>query len=163
MSTLKLLAQISARLFNHERNRLLKELNNILVANREFNPSMNGFYWKGVLISDMPESIKHKGNNGNLHPSLYERMEAYTRDSSKIRFDADRIKQILALVIRNCTDTQDLRDALPDCFVEIIPDIAGYQRTRPEAYTIIDNEKYYQSYNNLKTKIEFYVATRLLY
>jgi hypothetical protein len=56
-----------------------------------------------------------------------------------------------------------MRDALPNALKEFIPGAQRLERTRPEAFTLQDNPRAYSQYMKLREKIEFYIATRLLY
>ena len=46
---------------------------------------------------------------------------------------------------------------------DLVPAIARLERSRPEAYTLAENPRSYNQYMKLREKIDFYVASRLLY
>jgi hypothetical protein len=108
-------------------------------------------------------AARSRGNYSRLDPSLCDEMDAIVKERETVIRDKDRVKQALSMVLRDCYSRQDMRDALPNGLAAIIPACQGLERQRPEAFTLADNERSYKQYMNLREKIEFYVASRLLY
>lgn len=150
-------------IFAAEKKRLLRREVELVEENKKLSGPMDGFFYKGVLYSDLDHSIRARGKKGNLHPSLYEAVEAHYKDERETAFDKDRVRQALALLLKECRSLQDIRDALPNSLQDVIPGVREKQRTRPEAYTVVNNPRHYKQYLKLREKIEFYNAAKLLY
>ena len=50
-----------------------------------------------------------------------------------------QIKQGIYSLLTGCQFDHDVRDALPEAIVCMFPELANIPRTRPEAYSILDN------------------------
>jgi hypothetical protein len=112
------------------------------------------------------ESILSIDTKTNLHSSLIPAMNRFLADKSEVDFDTGRIKQALALILRDCRTRQDFRDALPNCLKDFIPEIRDLPRTREEAYTVRNDPnqlRAWNQYQRLREKIEFYAAARFIY
>lgn len=125
--------------------------------------SKDGFRYMGKIYTQLNRQSRVRGTFDRLHPSLVPEMGAIQTDRKIVEADKDRIKQALALVLRDTRSHQDMRDALPNCLKDLIPECQRLERTREEAYTLRDNPRAYSQYMMLRDKIEFYVASRLLY
>ena len=131
--------------------------------NMALGGSSDGFRYMGLVYTDLEPQMRKMGKYDRLHPSLAPELEAILAEEKTFKFDMERIKQAFALVLRDCRSFQDMRDALPNCMKDLIPEIARLERTRPEAFTLAENERSYKQYMKLREKIEFYVASRLLF
>ena len=154
---------IIARLFKAERARLAKNRFSIVKENQKLMGGIDSFLYQGRVFSELNSSIQAKGTKGNLSVSLVPQMEAYLKDKRKIDYDEGRVKQALGLLIIDCKDLQDMRDAFPDCLVDTIPEIAKLPRLREEAYNLIDKPRQYKQYMKLKPLIEMYSVSKLFY
>lgn len=90
-------------------------------------------------------------------------MMQHTKDKKEVEFDRLRVKQALALLLKDVRTAQDLRDALPNQLAEMIDQIKGMERSRPEGFTLMTDPRKIKQYQKLREKIEFYTAARLLY
>lgn len=136
---------------------LVKE-NKLLSGGRQ-----DGFFYRGILYSDLCKTIAYKGNKANVHPLLVPAMEKHVEDRKQVEFDRLLVKQTLALLFNSVRSLQDLRDALPNQLVEMIDPIKDLKRTRPEGYNLMAEPRKAKQYKKFREKIEFYTATRLLY
>ena len=151
-------------LFSTEMQRLRKRELQIVVENRKLSGSQfDGFFYQGRYYTDLDKSIASKGIKSGLHLSLAPSMEAHVRDEKEVKNDTHRVKQALALLLKDARTAQDLRDALPDQLAEMIDQIKSMPRMRPEGFTLMTDPRKYEQYRKLREKIEFYTATRLLY
>lgn len=154
---------IMARLFKAERNRLAKNIFSIVKENQKLMGPIDGFLYQGRVFSELNSAIQGKGTKGNLSVSLVPQMEAYLQDERKIDYEEGRVKQALGLLIIDCKNMQDMRDAFPNCLVDIIPEIAQLTRTREEAYNLLDKPRQYKQYMKLRPLIEMYTVSKLFY
>jgi hypothetical protein len=150
-------------LFDREEAQIKKREQAMLARHIQTGGSTDGFRHLGLVYSDLAGYSRRMGKYDRLHQSLVPEMSAILTDQKMVAADRDRIKQALAMVLRHCHSFQDMRDALPNCMKDLIPEIRNLDRTRPEAYTLEDNRRSYTQYMALREKIEFYVASRLLY
>ena len=116
-----------------------------------------------LFYTDLDRSLVAKGIKTSLHPSLVPSMERHTKDKKEVEFDRLRVKQALALLLKDVRTAQDLRDALPNQLTEMIDQIKGMERSRPEGFTLMTDPRKIKQYQKLREKIEFYTAARLLY
>ena len=123
----------------------------------------DGFFYQGQFYTDLDRSLAAKGTKTSLHPSLVPSMERHIKDKKEVEFDRLRVKQALALLLKDVRTAQDLRDALPNQLAEMIDQIKGMERSRPEGFTLMSDPRKIKQYQKLREKIEFYTAARLLY
>jgi hypothetical protein len=150
-------------IFGAELRRLRRVEVELVSQNKKLSGLSDGFFYKEVLYSDLDPSIRSRGTKGNLHPSLIPQAEAHYQDEKTIAFDRIRVKQALALLLRDCRSLQDVRDALPKSLRDGYFPIQALERTREEGFTVKDNPRAYRQYLKLRDKIEFYNASKLLY
>ena len=151
-------------LFSAETKRLQKRELDLVVKNRSLSSEhYDGFFYQGQFYTDLDRRLAAKGIKTSLHPSLVPSMEAHAKDKAEIKFDRLRVKQALALLLKDVRTAQDLRDALPNQLAEMIDQIKGMDRSRPEGFTLMTDPRKIKQYQKLREKIEFYTAARLLY
>ena len=123
-----------------------------------------GFLYEGLFykpsMSDLPLDTVKKP----LHMSLFDEMDVLLRDKAQIEVDRAQIKQSLFALTYPCSQSsQEIRDALPECLVTILPDLRLLNRADPEAWTIRDNARAMRQYERVIPRIEMYVAARMIY
>jgi hypothetical protein len=123
----------------------------------------DGFRHLGIIYSLLQAGDKARGTYGCLPVEMIPEMDQILAEQAILAADKERIRQALTLVLRDCKTFQDMRDVLPNALREYIPGAQKLDRTRPEAFTLRENPRAYSQYMKLREKIEFYVATRLLY
>lgn len=156
-------ALISA-LMKPENTRLKKRELELVKENRKISSgNFDGFFYQGSYYTDLDKSVASKGIKSGLHPSLVPSMEIHVQDVKMVKNDQHRMKQALAIVLKDCRTAQDLRDALPNQLAEMIDQIKDLPRQRPEGFTLMADPRKFKQYQSLREKIEFYTATRLLY
>lgn len=152
------------QLFAAEIKRLRKREYELVSENRNLSPMRyDGFFYGGYYYTDLDKAIASKGLKSGLHPSLVPALEAQVADRKEVEFDRLRIRQALTLSLKDVRNSQDLRDALPNQLSEMIDQLRGVDRLRPEAFTLMSEPRKHQQYLKLRDKIEFYAAARLLY
>ena len=151
-------------LFSAETKRLRKRELDLVAENRSLSSEhYDGFFYQGQFYTDLDRSLAAKGTKTSLHPSLVPNMERHIKDKKEVEFDRLRVKQALALLLKDVRTAQDLRDALPNQLAEMIDQIKGMERSRPEGFTLMTDPRKIKQYQKLREKIEFYTAARLLY
>lgn len=162
-SRFKTVMTILDLLFDREEAFLTKRELALIPRNVEAGGSPDGFRYMGKIYSELSGYLLQRGVFSLLHPSLIPEMDQIQKDRQTLANDRDRVRQALTMVLQNCHGWQDIRDALPNSLASLIPECQGLERTRPEAFTIAENERSYNQYMKLREKIDFYVAARLLY
>jgi hypothetical protein len=150
-------------LFEREEAQLAKRELSILDRNAGLTGKTDGFRHLGIIYTQLTGAARPRGDYGRLHSSLAPEMDSIVEDRKLINFERDRIRQALAMVLDGCENLQDMRDALPNALKDFCAGLGQLERTRPEAFTLAENPRSYTQYMKLREKIEFYVATRLLY
>lgn len=117
-----------------------------------------GRYYKPSNVHVTPEVKKYP-----LHVSLQSEMDVLIRDRAVIDIDSSLIKQSFFKLLYPCTDGQQLRDALPEMVVPLVPYLQQYKRENLEAWTIQDDPRAMKQYNKVLSRIEMYVAARMIY
>ena len=160
----EIIKALTSALFMAETKRLKKRELELVAENRSLSSGhYDGFFYQGRFYTDLDRSIASKGIKASLHPSLVPSMEAHAKDKEEVRFDRLRVKQALTLLLKDVRTAQDLRDALPNQLAEMIDQIKGMERSRPEGFTLMTDQRKIKQYQKLREKIEFYTAARLLY
>ena len=160
----EIIKALTSALFMAETKRLKKRELELVAENRSLSSGhYDGFFYQGRFYTDLDRSIASKGIKASLHPSLVPSMERHIKDRREVEFDRLRVMQALALLLKDVRTAQDLRDALPNQLAEMIDQIKGMERSRPEGFTLMTDQRKIKQYQKLREKIEFYTAARLLY
>ena len=160
----EIIKALTSALFMAEIKRLKKRELELVAENRSLSSEhYDGFFYQGQFYTDLDRSITAKSTKTSLHPSLVLSMEAHAKDKAEVEFDRLRVKQALSLLLKDVRTAQDLRDALPNQLAEMIDQIKGMERSRPEGFTLMTDSRKIKQYQKLREKIEFYTAARLLY
>lgn len=147
-----------------ETRRLEKYIDRIVKLNQEADQTTNqGFLYRGLRYwhSSVP--------NGNipmkaLHDSLCHEIEDYLASELAVKNELQLVGQSLRALLQKCQSTQDVRDALPECLVQILDrKISSLPRERPEAWTLEPGSRAERQYRKILPRIEFFTAARLLY
>lgn len=162
-----LLDDISENLFTHEKLRLSSEINTLIKEHdqmmaRSGQEYQHGFIFNGVSYRNTNSDTHHnnlRGLHGNLNPAMQDIMA----DNIKLNRERRAISQVLYKALKLTTSDQDRRDTLPEAVIPAIPVLSALNRTNEEAFTLRDDPRGLRQYQQLRPRIEFYSATRLLY
>lgn len=160
----ELIKRIVSALFTAEERRLEKVRADLIKSNKELYPDRphDGFLYQGQVY-DPVSLVPGKRARVSLHNSLIKDMDDYLKDLEQVWTDRHYISQMLFTMLHPCTDLQEVRDALPNCLTDTIPELKRLPRTRPEAYTIENNAMALRQYPKVLRRMEFYSTARLLY
>jgi hypothetical protein len=132
-----LIAPLVDELLQHQATRLRDFLAEILNDNALLTTGVSeGAYFKGARF--VHPNARRLGTMPlpALDPSLEPSMQRYVDELAVLRKDRDQLSQRLAVVLTPCSSSQDIRDALPESFVELVKDFQGMPRTRPEGWVL---------------------------
>lgn len=153
-------------LFAAEERRLAKALRQINDENKAIKQSpCDGFLYDGAFFIPKDDLAVHpgKGRKPSLEFSLVPQMRTLSSDMRTIEQDRKTIGQILTRLITPCTHEQDLRDTLPECLVDQLPDLRKLSRMRPVAFTLPQTDRDQRQFEMILRRMEFYSAARLMY
>ena len=142
------------------RNREIAELNK---ANEEAHQGrFDGFSYGGRVYR--LAGLKGQLSLKVLHHTLYERMDAFLADHQEVANDRQEISQVLFRLISPCMTLQELRDAVPNCLTQFLPDNAKQlERRFAEVFTLTGNPRLTKQYQKALPKMELYSSAHLLY
>lgn len=167
MSTVRwnFIEALGKALFQAENRRINGLIVKLDEDNRRLNSStIYGFRHKGSTY--MPENaptINRGISLPVLHWDLCPEMEDTLEDINDLRSDKKVIEQMIYKLLEPCHTTQEMRSALPESLVILLPELLVWPREYKEAFTIEHDERSLRQWELVKPKIEFYCATRLLY
>lgn len=158
----KLVETFMARLFEPEARRLQTRVNELDRMNGELRRERAyGFVWQGQTFR--AEGAPHQMRRyPGLDWRFREEGNSLIADQKTVEDDKHDIKQTMYLLLKDCSELQDMRDALPEALVEFSSDLMKFSRTREPGYTLTD-ERHIRQFKALLGKIEFYSVAKLLY
>ncbi len=163
----KVLDYLVDTLTQGEERRLQAELVDLDKQNREIKRSGHeGFMFMGdEFIPPNAKTIRSRGVPAvMLDTSLHARMSAFIADRTTLKNDKHQIKQVLFKLAWQATTVQEVRDALPECVVNLSPESFNrLPRCMNEGFLTRTDARATAQYEKVKPKIEYYAATRLLF
>ncbi len=159
-SNLKLINYIISKLFDSEDNRIKLDSIQLVKQNREARKQpISGVFYQGLYFTDQPVGMRNV-KNGPLHISLKDAGDRLVTDMNRVKYEKDRIRQMLSLMLEGTHSWQDVRDALPNCITSLIADTANLERTREVGYTL--SPLHYQQYKKIEDRMAYYSILHLI-
>ena len=162
-------ACISA-LFEAEERRLKKIKDKLVEDNNKLNDTdhicfvFNGdYYVHSRMLFNPVHTQSAVSPKASLHLSLTDGMQEFLADKKTVDSDRHQIAQILYRLICKVTTIQQIRNAMPECIVSLVPSLSSLQRTAPQLEYFNEDERLIRQYNSLLPKIEMYSVTRYIY
>lgn len=160
----KIIEVLSKVLFEAEFRRLESLIKKLNQQNRECSRLVqDGFVYGGITYVPKDSSMLVKGPKPALAFELTQDMEEFLQDQRTIETDKKLIEQIFYNLLYQCNNLQEVRDALPECLVSLVPDLSKLPRHLNQGFTVQFGDRPYRQFMGILPKIEFYSATRLLY
>lgn len=151
------------KLFEPEMRRLDGIIADLDAANREIRKlRVMGFMHNGQAYLPKAAKVRPKQFPA-LAFTLTNRAAAWITDQNAVFEDKQFIKQVLWLATKDCETLEDVRDALPESIVELVPELANKPRTKEDGYTLKDDDRLYGQYLKIRDKIDVYWACRMVY
>lgn len=157
---------LTTRLFEAEERRLGAIISSLNKRNKGMaEVKLDGFLYLGIFYLPKDATLRSVGPVAKtaLCGSLYGEMESFLQDKKQVLDEQKLIKQILFTLLRPCRNNQNFRDALPECLVNCLPDLARLLRQEETAWTIRDNPRALRQYEKFLPRMELYSAAKLLY
>lgn len=109
---------------------------------------------RGRMIKDLP----------SLAFQLLEEARILTSDVEKFEKDKTKIRQVLFKLLHQAKDKQEIRDALPECIIPLMPEFQNMQRKMADpTFMIKSDHRAMRDYEAILPKIEFYSVSRMIY
>lgn len=165
------------RLFAGEDKYLLRQIAQLNDANnQELQRSAPGFIFRGgTFWNDAAVDMQHQGSNVNYRTSLkLPRLSLFLSSQgdqlhAKIKQrhrEHDTIGQLLTVMLQPASSSQAVVDALPECLVQLLPNLANWRARHPrqqEAGALLQahNPAAYVIYLKWLPQIEAYSVNHL--
>jgi len=147
-----------------EQKRMEKAAQLLFEKNKELDPNnASGFsfgsYWFG------PPQLRGNSTILGSHadPRLYHELDAFIKEWNKYQSEVLLMKQGLFMLLKDVRSPQDVRDALPNSMRGILDQTKTLERTRPEAYTLVEGTPHHMKYIQAKDMMEYYIMSQVLY
>lgn len=115
------------------------------------------------VYTTIPRNLKSRTTPA-LDFTMVAEVSEFIADHNKLSLDRTQIKQVLFRLIHQVNNKQELRDALPECIVSLIPTLASMSRQMADpTYLIKSDYRSVKDYERMLPKIEMYAMTRLIY
>lgn len=151
-------------LFESDKARLVKELNEIIDANVPLTKSRYlAFRFKGkpYVYNSIKTNVFIKEDLKPLHLSLVTKFEAFLEDERKVATDEIMISQFLFVLLKQATNMQETLDMLPNSIRKLMPGYANEKRLK-HFYSYHSPAVIAQSVK-MEQKILSYAAAKLFY
>lgn len=148
-------------------NRIIDRL---VMMNMEFIPDspIMGFMYKGQVYvhseADRVGVMKALTGKGwpSPHMSIAEEVDIGLKTVNELIHEAKTVKQILVLMIKNCTTAQEIRDKLPDSMLHFsTPEVSRLKRIRPLESVVSENAL--RAYKAAEKSFDYISMIDLLY
>ena len=98
-----------------------------------------------------------------LEDSLRTKIDELIQSEHQAQKDFLRIRQGMLLVLRLCTNNQDLRDVLPEALIPAFgAELSTLPRTREPGF-VIESELLRKQWENVLDRVNYHCAMRLIY
>ncbi|WP_421991742.1 hypothetical protein [Roseococcus sp.] len=172
MSQRDLAVALTGALFAEEEERQNRELCEIIGKNNEFQGTWDadGFMFRGKHVTSAhtpapaPGTRRGPARRISLHPRLRERMEEHVAAAEVVADDRRSIQQMLGTVLLPCTNSSDIRNALPECLVRFLPEeISELPRTEQAGFTLKNNPRAARQFENSVARMGLYTIIQKLF
>lgn len=160
---------IVSRLFEPEDRRIAKMVASLNQQNSELKGKpFHGFMHMGKRYIAPEHKSKQQAFARQPLPTLaytlLNQANDFDSEVKKLTLDRDQIKQVLFQLIHQANDLQELRDALPECLVHLVPEVKHLQRMNNDPSWMIRSNKFaVKAYEKTLPKIEMYSVMGLMY
>ena len=157
----QLCQRIMEDLFMADKARLQRRLSRAL-AEVEGETTNSAFHYKGKTYFVTGEPAMRGARVVDVPPAIIPQLESYLEDKNQVERDEAIIKQLVAALLHECENSQDIRDALPDCIVPANI-MQERERSRPVGYPFDSNPRLKRQLDKYHDTIFQYAAAKLLY
>ena len=159
---------VMQKLFEPEKRRLNGVIIDLNRSNKELKAlKVDGFLYGGKLY--MPSGVSTVALAANqakstLDVSLWNEMDRWVKDRKSIEDDVAMVRQMLFKLLKPCKTKREVRNALPECLVNLIQGLAAnHPRHDTAGYTLEGDERSMRQFVKFLPKMELYSVMGLLY
>lgn len=151
-------------LFDPDRRRLTAQVDRLIARNEEClgQQGLHCFIYNGVPYRQSNVTGHIKRYPG-LDYSLWDDMELLLKDQKTVERDQSFIRQALIMLIEPCCSLQEVRDALPECVVDIMPELRALERRYELMWSIRGNVRAQRQVARVIPKLEAYAVARMMF
>ncbi|WAK44965.1 hypothetical protein Fifi067_00045 [Erwinia phage Fifi067] len=151
-----------ASLCEPETRRLQNVIDKLVAQNQEIvQTNDQGFMFQGDL---------YYRSNANMHSrlpalawSLCPQMDVHLKDRRLFDQEFAMIRQMVTRLLYLCNTLQKQRDALPDCIVNLVPELQAIERVRSVEEVIGNDERLLRQYHKALPLMEVYSVSRMFF
>jgi hypothetical protein len=160
----QLIDALVTQIFEAETRHYHKQLDTLIDENAVLvGRPLDGFNYLGVEYArGGAVALNQRAACPALSAPLVPAMSKLLSFRKRVEVDTQVIRQILVKLIQPCQNSQDIRDALPECVVPLSW-LKSLDRTREPAWSIQNNPRDLKLFQKCLLKIEMYCAMRYLY
>lgn len=156
---------ILKELFGPDHRRLTAWIDRLCEKNSEIvGKDVHGFIYAGIFYR--PSNVIGRITQHQvLHSSLDPDMQDFLLSKKVVDIEKTKLRQVLFMLLEPCNNQLDIRDTLPECVIDCIPDLRKFfpNRTRDPAFTIAHNPRAMRLFNKLLPKMEEYSVARMIF
>jgi hypothetical protein len=157
------ISNIVLTLFYKDKVRLETQLTALIDENHAMGEPRHGFLFEGQFWTNLPKNQRKLAEKRLLHASLHDSAQRYFTELHQVEAEKERLTQGLHLLLRDCHTMQDVRDALPDLALMIVPEFARFKRQREEAWPLQNKPLHFQTSKMISDIFGFYATNQILY
>lgn len=156
--------KICKSLTDFDRERLAAMKEDLINENTQFSRVSYGFLFGGTFFHHLTkDQLKNPGvQKPPLDPSLHEKGHLLVDQITALEKNTKHLHQGLSVLLRDCENEQDVRDAVPESVLAFVPELKPWPRTRPPAWTLQDKPLQLDQYQHTKATIAAFIASRIL-
>lgn len=160
---ISLIPSLVRHLFQKDEKSLEVRLKNLIEENRMLGGPIEGFLYRGEFWTLVDKAQRLVAPKKVLDQRLHDAAKDLWQDRQYRIKESIRLTQGLQMLLRDCHNDQDVRDALPDCASLVLPQLAAYSRIRPPAWPFADKPLHMHNYEMILKIFTFYTTNQLLY
>lgn len=151
-------------LFEPDRRRIEAWIDRMIAKNEEAmgKTNVHCFIYNGDFYrqSNVRGFIQYRPA---LEYALWPEMDKLVADQRQVENDKAFCKQALVMLLEPCGTIQEIRDALPDCVAEVMPQLQGLERRYAPLWSISGNPRAQRQVAKIMPKLEMYSVTRMMF
>lgn len=158
----ELVNNLTNKLINADFRRIKNDIDRLIEQHQEVtNDARMGFMYNGDYYRHSQSRTIER--LPMLAFTLSDAMAVIVKDKKQVELDKQQIGQILGKLLKDCKNSQQVRDALPDCLVSLVPDLAKLSRSVPVETMIGNDERLLRQYHKILPVIEVYSVGHMMY
>ena len=160
---LRLIDPLINSLVEFELKHLQEQEDSLILHHVQRGGDANGFMYLGKRYTKLPHHKLRGYPFKSIHESLFDDLQYHVSRFDTLKRNVSKIKQALTVVLPRCNNFQDIRDVLPEVFINDVPRLKQFERTREEGFLLKDSPVLLKQYQAAIKLAEWYTANKFLY